>query len=313
MEENDYAGGTAIVRSGESPEPDFGTPSRKRERVMGSLLQTMTKTLFTKLPPAVRRRLVRSRLHVNHDGAPDITFRLAADEHERERAHALVHDCYVRAGLMDPCPTGKRRTRYHDNPGTAVFVAVRDGELIATASMYADTRHGLPSDLLVPEALDALRAQGRKLVEIGNLATHPDHRRGSQVIPMHLNKALFRYAQLRLGVDDFINAVHPRHLIAYEDLLLFERLSDDVIDYEYVNGNPAVVSRLDLRTAGERMRETYGFRPLRSNLHYFFFVHEHANIPLPPAPVRPAAPQTPEREAAAATVRQARGALARAA
>lgn len=238
--------------------------------------------LIGKLPPDLRKRIVRSRVRFDADGAGGVTFRVAADEREVEAAHRLVHDCYVASGLMDPCPTGMRRTRYHDNPGAAVLVAVARGKVIATGSIYPDRGSGLPSDELLSDTLDDLRRQGRVLVEVGNLATHPDYRKGDQTLPLHLNKLICQYGMHAARADDLIIAVNPKHFWVYEDILLFERLSG-TLDYGYVKNNPAIVARLDLDTVARRMADVYPHKPLHRNAHYFFFIHEHANVHVPVA------------------------------
>lgn len=246
------------------------------------------KKLLPKLPAPLRKRIVRSRVRFDPYGVDDVTFRIATDDREVEAAHRLVHDCYVDRGLIDPCPTGMRRTKYHDNPGSAVMVGVKDGEVIATGSVYTDVGAGLPSDALLPDALDALRARGRVLSEVGNLATHPAHRTGNQTLPLHMNKVVFRYAAEIARADDLVIAVNPRHFWVYEDIILFERLSG-TLDYDYVKGNPAIVARLNLNTVARRMAAVYPHKPTDKNAHYFYFVHQHENIHLPTTnPVTPA-------------------------
>ena len=77
--------------------------------------------------------------------------------------------------------------------------------------------------------VDVLRNQGRRLLEVGCLASHPLYRKGNKHIPMLGNRLIVSYAIKILHVDDLLITVHPKYLKIYEDILLFDKIGQIVI------------------------------------------------------------------------------------
>ena len=125
--------------------------------------------------------------------------------------------------------------------------------------------------------VDVLRNQGRRLVEVGGLASHPLYRRGNKNIPMLGNRQIVSYAVDILHADDLLITIHPKHLKIYEDIFLFEKIGR-ISSYSYVNHNPAVALRLNLKTAPQRFKEVYAKKPISKNLYHFLFESESATF-----------------------------------
>ncbi len=98
-------------------------------------------------------------------------------------------------------------------------------------------------------------------------------------IPMLGNRIIHQHASANLDLDDLVITIHPRYLWVYEDLLLFEKIGQ-IGSYGYVNGNPAVAMRLDLRTMEKEYKKAYAAYPLERDLHHFFFSASSSSIDL---------------------------------
>lgn len=208
-------------------------------------------------------------------------FKIAQDIPELEGAYRLVHDEYVRCGYMDASGTGMRFGVHNFLPETTTFVGTCEGQTALTITLFQDTEIGLPMDAIYKEEIDALRASGRKVAEVGALATHPSFRNGNQNIPMYGNKIMYLYARENLQIDDLVIAINPRHEWIYKHILLFERIGP-LKTYGHVKGAAALGYRLDLKKAEENYQKIYAKLPQESNLYAFFVLQQSSNIELPP-------------------------------
>ena len=237
------------------------------------------------MPANVRKRILRSGLPAFQTSLEGIVFRQALSIEDYIYCFRLLHDVYVCAGFTKPSRIPLRIIPHHADPESRVFLgSLTDSEdekmPIYTASLFPDNQHGLPMDLGFKRQVDQLRDKGRKLVEVGCLASHPVYRRGDKNIPMLGNRMIVSYAMKNLGADDLLITVHPKYLKIYEDILLFEKIGR-ISSYSYVNDNPAVALRLDLNTAPQRFKDAYAKTPKRKNLYHFFVESESASIDLP--------------------------------
>lgn len=241
----------------------------------------LSNTLFNSFLPCPMAELRRK---MNRIGLPDfqtnpdrVSFRKATSVDDYLSCFRLLHDVYVDAGFIKPSIPPLRIIPQHSNPDAVVFMGcVPDDQAgtvpIYTASIFPDNKDGfdLPMDTEFRPQLGMLRDQGRHLVEIGCLASHPLYRKGDKKIPMLGNRMLVSYAINTLGADDLVITVHPKYLKIYEDILLFERIGE-VSSYSYVNNNPAVALRQDLHTWPQRLQRIYGKKPKEKNLFHFLF------------------------------------------
>lgn len=209
-----------------------------------------------------------------------ITFKAADRFDELTAAFSLLHDAYVGQGYMEPHPSGLRITRFHLLPLTTTFVGQVGEQVAVTLNLVPDDAFGLPMDEVYGREMDRLRAQGRRLAEVGALACLPAFRSGHPAIPMLGNKTVHTYARHHLGMDDLVIAVNPKHLWFYGTLLLFEQIGD-ATTYPYVNDAPVVGMHLDLHTAEARYRDAYAGVPRERDLHHFFFSQTSDAIRLP--------------------------------
>ncbi|NWH03940.1 N-acyl amino acid synthase FeeM domain-containing protein [Desulfobacter latus] len=228
------------------------------------------------LPTVCRKRIIRRALPDFKTNLDNVTFCEASSIEDYMSCFRLLHDVYVNAGFIQPSSPPLRIIPHHSDPESRVFMGYRKDNQgantpIYTASLFPDNdEHGLPMDIGFKRQVDVLRNQGRRLVEAGCLASHPLHRKGNKNIPMLGNRMLVSYAMNTVRADDLLITIHPKYLKIYEDILLFEKIGQ-ISSYSYVNNNPAVALRIDLKMVSQRFKEVYAKKPKEKNLYHFFF------------------------------------------
>lgn len=182
-------------------------------------------------------------------------YKVAATRGQLHAAMRLVHDNYVRQGLIKPNKYGMRVIPQHAFPTTEVLVAARMEEVIATMSIVGDSRHGLPLESLYPDEVEAFRERGFCVAEVGCLADRYDEAEGKAGSLFRL-MALVAQRSKRNGIDVLLVVCHPRHAKFYERFLGFEQFGEEK-PYEKVSGNPAVALSLDLHGLREHNPRAY--------------------------------------------------------
>ncbi|WP_321493802.1 N-acyl-L-homoserine lactone synthetase [uncultured Desulfobacter sp.] len=249
-----------------------------------NILNSLSKSLLCYLSPGFRKQIVRAALPTFETNLDGITFRPAFDTEDYTNCFRLLHDVYVGAGFSNPSRIPLRIVPHHSDPKSRVFLGSltdNSGETVPiyTASLFPDHEQGLPMDIGFKREVDVLRNQGHNLVEVGCLASHPLYRKGNKNIPMLGNRLIWWYAAKILQADDLLITVHPKYLKIYEDILLFERIGW-ISSYSYVNNNPAVALRLNLKTMAQKYKKAYAQKPTKKNLYHFFFEAEPTCIDL---------------------------------
>ena len=236
--------------------------------------------LLRHLPRFIREPLIRRHLQFDHDVLGELTVKVAETVEEHEQAGRLIHESYVRRGLMPPHASGLWVTPHGLLPTTMVFVARHGEAIVGTMSLVVDSALGLPMDKIFAEELAPLRQAGRLVAEAGALCVAPDYR--NKGVALLLNKLMWRCAKERLSVQDLVIAVHPDVQCLYEAVQLFRRVGP-VRMYPGLSGKAALLE-LDLETAEERMAKAFGHRGAdATNPHYLYYVAEHPQIQLPDA------------------------------
>ncbi|MFZ5426144.1 MAG: N-acyl amino acid synthase FeeM domain-containing protein [Thermodesulfobacteriota bacterium] len=218
-----------------------------------------------------RRRTIRIRRSALLDAKlerldrPGIKIAETLDEYTQ--AFRVLHDEYHASGyLKHPNPAGLSFGLHHLLPKTCVFVFKSYLTVLSTISYIPDSdMFGLPMDELYKPEIDALRDAGRKVVEIGSLATQR-HRRWQNLM-MFLAKAVFRYA-MATGADDLCIMVNPKHVRFYGSIFLFQPFGEER-HYQKVDA-PAVALRVDMHSIEPSLLQAYGSTDFDTDLHSFF-------------------------------------------
>lgn len=187
-------------------------------------------------------------------------FETAVDLPDVIAAWRLVYDTYRREGFIP-----SNRYRIHTTPEavrwtTAVFYDSRGDDDASTVSAILDSDKGLPLDLVYRDKLDALRRQGRRLIEFGLLAhsgamcSEAKHRVDPQQYPTIGRLAdtlanVYRHAfcySLQAGATDVVIGVHPKHALFYCRAAGFVRIAPRRV-YHNLNDAQVVLLRCDLQ------------------------------------------------------------------
>ncbi|WP_235731749.1 N-acyl amino acid synthase FeeM domain-containing protein [Fundidesulfovibrio putealis] len=218
-----------------------------------------------------RRRTIRIRRSALLDAKLETldrpSIKIAETLDEYIQAFTVLHDVYLASGYISaPAPYGFSFGLHHLLPKSCVFVFKSYLTVLSTMSYIPDThRFGLPMDDLYKPELDSLRDAGRKVVELGSLATLPQRRMQNLIV--FLAKAIFRYA-LSTKADDLCIMVNPKHVRFYESIFLFEPFGEER-HYEKVNA-PAVALRVNMQKIEPSLYEAYGNADFETDLHSFF-------------------------------------------
>lgn len=161
-----------------------------------------------------------------------------------ESAWRLVYDRYTQMGLINENPFG-----IHAVPGAvgdhACVIWGPDGANVGyTMTLFRDNPMGLALDSVYARELDALRAKGRRLLEVGMLAD----RRQSATRGVGALFSMMRWAVhygLHTDLTDIVIGVHPRHAQFYVRCYGFEEFAEPT-SYPLVRNNPVVPLRLRL-------------------------------------------------------------------
>jgi hypothetical protein len=196
--------------------------------------------------------------------AGEVVVKIASDLEEWEEAFGLVAANYQQSGYE--APTGKpfRFTPHHALPDTTVFVAKRQGRVIATFTLVADnTLLGLPLESLYTEEVAELRRQGRRVGEITSLAFADLSQREFLQVFLTMIRLLQQY-HVSKGGDTWVITVNPRHRTFYCKVLGARQLGE-CKPYAAVAGAPAEaywVDRAMMRANAPRGHETIFGEPL---------------------------------------------------
>jgi len=240
--------------------------------------------IYKILPEKIRLKLLSRLLPAIELDLDDFVFRTAVTPEDYLLAFHLVYKAFVETGFIKPSTTPFRLATQHSNKDSRVFIGLhKNGNIekpIYSVSIFPDSSEGLPMDMVFQKELDILRSKGRFIVEAGHLAADSSYKMNTMNIPMLGNKIFFQYASKHLDADDIVITVHPKYRWIYEDLLLFEKIGETK-EYAYVNNNPAVAMRLDLRTAENNYKKAFKNVTKKNNLHHFFFTGKSKSIILP--------------------------------
>jgi len=225
-----------------------------------------------------RRRTIRIRrsalLDANLEALDRPSIKIAETLDEYMQAFTVLHDVYLASGYLSaPSPYGISFGLHHLLPKSCVFIFKSYLTVLSTMSYIPDTqRFGLPMDDLYKPELDRLRDSGRKIVELGSLATLPQRRMQNLIV--FLAKAIFRYA-MSTHADDLCIMVNPKHVRFYESIFLFESFGEER-HYDKVNA-PAVALRVNMHKIEPSLYEAYGSADFETDLHSFFVkMNSHA-------------------------------------
>jgi len=263
------------------------------------------------LAPMLRCLYLRG-MRFRRDEIEGVTFKVADSLDDKEAAFQLVHEMYVRRGIISRSEGNSRLSVFHLLPTTTIFIAKRDGQVIGTVSLIEDSPLGVPMEETHPQEILTLRLAGWRFAEVGALAVAAGHR--GKGLSLMLYNIMFRWARQHRLVRNLALAVHPRIAGFFEVIFLAERLGP-VRPYAKLNDALSVPLSIELLTAPLRFRDLYD-RPAMHigrgadalNFYKFFCEDRIDNMLLPElsrfsSPLQPAPAWSPAEIASALSKR----------
>ena len=174
-----------------------------------------------------------------------LTYYVASTLEDVCEAWSLVYQAYRRAGLVDPNPFEIHTVPQAVGPQTVVITGMMGPEVGTTMSAYVDNPGGLPLDTVYRAEIDALRAQNRRVMEVGLFGDRRDHLTRSSVGLFELMRFAFFYG-VHTNCDDALIGIHPRHAPFYKRYIGLEQMAD-LRTHPAVKDNPVVLMRMDFR------------------------------------------------------------------
>ncbi len=242
--------------------------------------QWLRKVIQSTMPRRVRHSLLRKVIDLDFDPSPRLKVRLARTKDELESALRLLHDSYVKAGLMTPHPSGLRVTKYHALPATATIIALWDDEVVGTVSLVRRSAFGMPLENIFD--ITRFTHDGSRIFETSSLAVDPRFSGQNGTILFPLIKFLFNYATDYFGSNYMAIAVNPSWIEFYEAIFNFQRLQAKPVDkYDFVNGASAVGAYLNLVAFKQMLKGIYTEAPSRKNMFNYIFKATFSNLEFP--------------------------------
>ncbi len=241
--------------------------------------EAMTR-LFSALPRDSRDNFIRSKVKLDYKPPSGLRFKLAETKEELEQVFRLLYFSYVAAGSMKPNKNEVRITPYHALPSTSILIAVLNGRVIATLSVFRMGPFGIPAS----KAFDVspLLNAGTRFAEISSLTLDESFRNDNREIIFGLLKYLYEYTTKYFGIDMKLIVIKPFRRFFYESLLLFDSLDNRIVkNYGFSNGATVMAEKLDLRTAKARYKEIYSKYPDEKNLYKYFCENKIENFEFP--------------------------------
>src|SRR6185295_5689639 len=105
------------------------------------------------LPAGIRRAVLRHQLRFREQEISELRVEVALSGQDALAAGKLVHDAYVKRGLMDAHPSSVRLAPTQHLPSSFILVAKHRDRVVGTVSLQADSEFGLSMDDDFAEAL----------------------------------------------------------------------------------------------------------------------------------------------------------------
>lgn len=212
-----------------------------------------------KLPRFLMDRLIRRKLALEHTPLHRFRVRLARTVDDYEGAFRLVQATYVAIGIENVLSSTLRITPQHVLPEAYVLLVEERGQLVGTMSLTLDSPAGFPLDQDYPEQLNALRAQGARLCEVGSLAVVQRCRHAG--VTNLLNLAGYLVVTQKLKASHVVMGVNPKATEHYRAMYDFHPLGG-AKDHAALTAPVAGLVN-DLSTFEDFMRRSYP-KPLQT-------------------------------------------------
>ncbi|SFK95426.1 hypothetical protein SAMN04488518_112112 [Pseudovibrio ascidiaceicola] len=222
---------------------------------------------------ARRFSIHRRRVRLQNTPPENVIFKLADTPDELSQVCRLLYDSYTQVGYMKEDGSGYRFTPFYVLPSCYTLIAKQGDTVIGTTTIIIKSLEELPVEQIF--SLKHIQRWNRRIAEASSLTIHPDHRSQDGALIHALLKYMFQVAREDLGVHDLVMASTPKHMVFYEALLLFRRLSEEVIDaFDYVNGTTATGAYLNFTEMHQDYAAMYKDVPDERNVFKYYMEYE---------------------------------------
>ncbi len=173
----------------------------------------------------------------------DMSYHIAKSQEEVVRAWRLVYHNYLNIGIVHENPYRIHCSKQAADKESVVVYGQLGGEVVCSLTIINDHPvDGLPLDAVYGKTLDALRSEGKELIEIGLLADRRKQVTRTLHSLLEMMHYVFHYAYR--GQKTLVIGVHPRHAKFYQHSFGFEVLGEETT-HPSVKDNPVVYLGLD--------------------------------------------------------------------
>jgi hypothetical protein len=198
-----------------------------------------------------------------------------------EDALSLVYREYAKRGLIlrahykAPIRVGVQHLLPEE---TRVFIGVKEGEVVITLSAFQDTPLGLPMDGGYGPEVDALRAGGRKIGEVGYFAVKGGLFKRKKFLGFDSEKLSFIFTMFRLALqwglyftdmDDACLVTNPdpkRMSFKYFPLDVIGGVKHYGFDEMHVKPKPAIAKRINLKALRAALKKPLSWLNFKTGL-----------------------------------------------
>ncbi|KZK92935.1 hypothetical protein PsAD5_03656 [Pseudovibrio sp. Ad5] len=226
---------------------------------------------------ARRFSIHRRRVKLQNTPPKNVIFKLADTPDELSQACRLLYESYTQVGYMKEDGSGYRFTPFYVLPSCYTLIAKQGDTVIGTTTIIIKSLEELPVEQIF--SLKHIQRWNRWIAEASSLTIHPDYRSQDGALIHALLKYMFQVAREDLGIHDLVMASTPKHMVFYEALLLFRRLSEEVIDaFDYVNGTTATGAYLNFTEMHQDYAAMYKDAPDEQNVFKYYMEYEFSNF-----------------------------------
>lgn len=166
-----------------------------------------------------------------------INYKVAKSFEEVTEAWCVVYKQYLASSLILPNELSIFTFPEYISNNSAVIMGTKMNHTVCTVSAVLDSERGLPLDHYYADALNVLRGEGKKLIEIGLLAD-------SRGTGNFNNITGLMSCIARFGVfsehHDFVIGVHPRRMQFFNQVFGFSQVGE-IKDYGKLKTAPVVL------------------------------------------------------------------------
>ena len=193
-----------------------------------------------------------------------IVFKVAETRVELEKAFKLLQEIYVESGLTSRVYDEQRIQKFNLLPTTNVFIAMYEGEVIATMSHILDSDFGLPMDNYVD--LSEIRSRRGRVAEISGLCVKKGWRSKSQGVFMVLALYSHKYSYEILGIRHFCMLTNYSAKVFYNKIFFAEAIDSKKVSYDGNKNAEGYPQVLDMDNLISKLKTHYTNPILERNL-----------------------------------------------